>query len=56
VHGFNSIASKLDVDILLSGLTGVFSAYEAGGKYFINPGSVDKSFVLMDITVLMWLV
>ena len=54
---------QLDCDILISGHTHAFSAYEAEGKLFINPGSatgafspsfaLDKeptpSFVLMDV-------
>eukprot|EP00761_Pharyngomonas_kirbyi_P007195 gb/GECH01007205.1/.p1 GENE.gb/GECH01007205.1/~~gb/GECH01007205.1/.p1 ORF type:complete len:187 (+),score=51.22 gb/GECH01007205.1/:1-561(+) len=51
---------KLDVDVLISGHTHEYKAYEYEGKFFINPGSatgafgpvsndVEPSFVLMDI-------
>jgi len=50
----------LDVDILISGHTHKYEAFEAHGKFFINPGSasgsysgftsdVCPSFVLMDV-------
>lgn len=53
-------ARQLDVDILLTGNTHVFAAFESEGKYFMNPGSatgaysslgetITPSFVLMDI-------
>ncbi|KAG5451683.1 Vacuolar protein sorting-associated protein 29 [Clonorchis sinensis] len=51
---------QLDVDILISGHTHQFEAYEYGGRFFINPGSAtgaftpllkdpQPSFVLLDI-------
>jgi len=51
---------ELDVDIMITGQTHKFEAYEFGDKFFINPGSatgaysgltsdVNPSFVLMDI-------
>jgi len=55
-----SLQRQLGVDILISGHTHKFEAYEHDGKFFINPGSatgaynpitksVTPSFVLMDI-------
>ncbi|EDW39659.1 GL15595 [Drosophila persimilis] len=54
------IQRQLDVDILITGHTYKFEAYEHGNKFYINPGSatgafnpldtnVVPSFVLMDI-------
>lgn len=54
------IQRQLDVDILITGHTHKFQAYEFEGKFYINPGSatgaysalesnVIPSFVLMDI-------
>ncbi|XP_054167456.1 vacuolar protein sorting-associated protein 29 [Oppia nitens] len=54
------IQRQLDVDILITGHTHKFEAYESDGKFYINPGSatgaytalesnVIPSFVLMDI-------
>ncbi|KAF7490160.1 Vacuolar protein sorting-associated protein 29 [Sarcoptes scabiei] len=54
------IQRELEVDILISGHTHKFNAFERDGKFFINPGSatgaysalesnVIPSFVLMDI-------
>eukprot|EP00037_Helgoeca_nana_P025967 m.289049 g.289049 ORF g.289049 m.289049 type:complete len:184 (-) comp27102_c0_seq3:420-971(-) len=54
------VQRSLDVDIMISGSTHKFEAYEREGKFFINPGSatgaysalladVAPSFVLMDI-------
>ncbi|CAG2108075.1 unnamed protein product [Medioppia subpectinata] len=54
------IQRQLDVDILITGHTHKFEAYESEGKFYINPGSatgaytalesnVIPSFVLMDI-------
>ena len=34
------VCRQLDVDILISGHTHKFEAYEHEGKFFINPGSV----------------
>ncbi|KAI8323969.1 vacuolar protein sorting-associated protein 29-like protein [Martensiomyces pterosporus] len=53
-------ARQMDVDVLLSGNTHRFEAYEEQGKFFINPGSITgafspqepspiPSFVLMDV-------
>ncbi|KAG5458699.1 MAG: Metallo-dependent phosphatase-like protein, partial [Olpidium bornovanus] len=53
-------ARQLDVDVLVTGHTHAFSAYERDGKFFVNPGSatgafsnftsdVTPSFVLMDV-------
>ncbi|CAO1619758.1 unnamed protein product [Sympodiomycopsis kandeliae] len=35
----NSLATTMDVDVLISGATHQFKAYEENGKFFINPGS-----------------
>lgn len=54
------IQRELEVDILISGHTHKFNAFEKDGKFFINPGSatgaysslednIIPSFVLMDI-------
>lgn len=54
------VQRQLDVDILISGQTHKFEAYEHGNKFYINPGSatgaysalessIIPSFVLMDI-------
>jgi len=54
------IQRQLDVDILITGHTHKFEAYESDGNFYINPGSatgaytalesnVIPSFVLMDI-------
>ncbi|KAI9893201.1 MAG: Vacuolar protein sorting-associated protein 29 [Vezdaea aestivalis] len=56
------LARKMDVDVLLSGATGRFDAFELEGKFFINPGSATgamgdtaggrengASFCLMDV-------
>jgi len=54
------VCRQLDVDILISGHTHKFEAYEHEGRFFINPGSVTgawnalesdttPSFVLLDI-------
>ena len=62
-EALGAMQRQLDCDILISGHTHIFSAYEAEGKLFINPGSatgafspsfcLDKeptpSFVLMDV-------
>ncbi|ORX62278.1 vacuolar protein sorting-associated protein 29 [Hesseltinella vesiculosa] len=55
-------ARQMDVDVLLSGHTHQFEAFEVNGRYFINPGSATgayssnpgnvepvPSFVLMDV-------
>jgi len=54
------LARQMDADILITGHTHGFEAFEAEGKFFINPGSITgaftssqpsntPSFVLMDI-------
>lgn len=56
----SKLQKQLDVDILITGHTHKYEAYELDGKLFINPGSatgaysaleadVVPSFVLMDI-------
>ena len=42
---------KLDVDVLVSGHTHMFDAYEFDGKYFLNPGSATGAFSPMRPTV-----
>ncbi|RUS14843.1 vacuolar protein sorting-associated protein 29-like protein [Endogone sp. FLAS-F59071] len=62
VESLSIVARQMDVDILLTGHTHRFEAFENEGKFFINPGSatgaysgisgvgdVVPSFVLMDI-------
>lgn len=62
-EALGAMQRQLDCDVLVTGHTHVFGAYEAEGKLFINPGSatgafsasfaLDKeptpSFVLMDV-------
>ncbi|KAG0350910.1 Vacuolar protein sorting-associated protein 29 [Podila minutissima] len=59
-EALNITARQMDVDILLSGHTHKFEAFEHEGKFFVNPGSatgafhpqiedVTPSFVLMDL-------
>jgi len=60
LESLSLVCRQLDVDILISGHTHKFEAYEHEGKFFINPGSVTgawnalesdttPSFVLLDI-------
>lgn len=44
-----AVARMMDVDMLLSGATGVVEVYSLEGKFFVNPGSGCESFVLLDI-------
>lgn len=54
-----SVARKLDADIMVSGYTHMFEAFEYNSRFFVNPGSItgahspfgasNPSFVLMDI-------
>lgn len=37
-------ARQMEVDILLSGHTHKFEAYEYNGKFFVNPGSVTGAY------------
>ena len=57
---FGLIARQLDCDILISGHTNKFEAYEHENKFYVNPGSatgaysaldsdITPSFILMDI-------
>ncbi|KAF9208587.1 Vacuolar protein sorting-associated protein 29 [Haplosporangium sp. Z 27] len=59
-EALNITARQMDVDILLTGHTHKFEAFEFEGKFFVNPGSatgayhpqiedVTPSFVLMDL-------
>ncbi|EGF82008.1 hypothetical protein BATDEDRAFT_9936 [Batrachochytrium dendrobatidis JAM81] len=61
VQALGIAARQLDVDVLVSGHTHEFAAYEYEGRFFVNPGSATgafslttlvettPSFVLMDI-------
>ncbi|KAJ1822432.1 Vacuolar protein sorting-associated protein 29 [Coemansia sp. RSA 2599] len=60
VDSLASIARQMDVDVLVTGNTHRFEAYEEQGRFFINPGSVTgawgalemnpvPSFVLMEV-------
>lgn len=42
------IARQLDADILISGHTHKFEAFEAESRFFINPGSVTGSYSALD--------
>ena len=57
---FGLITRQLDCDILISGHTNKFEAYEHENKFYVNPGSatgaysaldsdITPSFILMDI-------
>lgn len=63
-EALGALQRQLDCDVLITGHTHAFNAYEAEGKLFINPGSATgafspshklgeaptPSFVLMDVT------
>jgi len=56
ILNLQAVARRMNVDVLISGGTGEFEAFEKDGKLFVNPGSAtginDKgipSFVLMDV-------
>jgi vacuolar protein sorting-associated protein 29 len=38
------VARQMDVDVLISGNTHKFEAYEYEGAFFINPGSITGAF------------
>jgi vacuolar protein sorting-associated protein 29 len=42
------VQRQLDVDILITGHTHKFEAYEHEGKFYINPGSATGSFNALD--------
>lgn len=46
------IQRQLDVDILISGHTYKFEAYEHGNKFYINPGSATGAFNPLDVNVI----
>ncbi|CAD6998444.1 vacuolar protein sorting-associated protein 29 [Ceratitis capitata] len=46
------IQRQLDVDILISGHTYKFEAYEHGNKFYINPGSATGAFNPLDLNVI----
>jgi vacuolar protein sorting-associated protein 29 len=59
-QAFSILARKLDVDVLISGNSHKFEAFEYHGRFFVSPGSitgafhvlepdVTPSFVLMDV-------
>lgn len=43
-ESLSAVARKLDVDILVSGATHKFEAFEFEGRFFINPGSATGAF------------
>ena len=43
-EALSAVARKLDVDILVSGATHKFEAFEFEGRFFINPGSATGAF------------
>lgn len=61
IESLSIVARQMDVDILLTGHTHRFEAFEYEGKFFVNPGSatgaysgfsadeMKPSFVLMDV-------
>ncbi|KAJ1882258.1 Vacuolar protein sorting-associated protein 29 [Coemansia sp. RSA 486] len=60
VDGLAGVARQMDVDVLVTGNTHRFEAYEEQGRFFINPGSITggwgalemnpvPSFVLMEV-------
>lgn len=44
IEALNIIARQLEVDVLLSGYTHKFEAYEFDGRFFINPGSATGAY------------
>jgi vacuolar protein sorting-associated protein 29 len=46
------IQRQLDVDILISGHTHKFEAYEHENKFYINPGSATGAFNALDTNVI----
>lgn len=46
------IQRQLDVDILISGHTHKFEAYEHENKFYINPGSATGAFSALDTNVI----
>jgi len=48
-EALSSIARKLDVDVLVSGSTHKFEAFEFSGRFFINPGSATGAFTFSSL-------
>lgn len=48
-ESLSAIARKLDVDILISGSTHKFEAFEYEGRFFINPGSATGAFTFSNL-------
>lgn len=44
VESLNTVARQMNVDILVSGHTHVFEAFEYEGRFFINPGSITGAY------------
>ena len=42
------VQRQLDVDLLISGQTHKFEAFEHEGKFFINPGSATGAYSALD--------
>ena len=40
-----ALARQMDVDVLVTGGTHVFSAYEYEGRFFVNPGSATGAYI-----------
>ncbi|KAI9101836.1 Metallo-dependent phosphatase-like protein [Phlyctochytrium arcticum] len=43
------LAREMDVDVLISGHTHQFSAFEHQGRFFVNPGSATGAFSLLKV-------
>lgn len=43
-EALSAVARKLDVDVLISGATHRFEAFEFEGRFFLNPGSATGAF------------
>lgn len=43
-EALSAVARKLDVDVLISGSTHKFKAFEFEGRFFLNPGSATGAF------------
>ena len=51
VESLAMLQRQLDVDILISGHTHKFQAYEHEGKFYINPGSATGAYSALDRSV-----
>ena len=49
-ESLSAVARKLDVDVLISGATHKFEAFEFEGRFFINPGSATGAFTFSNLT------